>query len=273
MKLDAYLKAQQKRVDRALDRHLPEPKTHPAVIHEAMRYAVLNGGKRFRPILAIACAEALGGRVRDALPIACALELIHSYSLVHDDLPSMDNDAFRRGKPAVHKKYGEAFAVLTGDALLTHAFHILAQGANAKILPYILSELTHAVGSKGMIGGQAMDKQISLAKQFDLAEISYVNIHKTGQLIRMSCVAGAISAGAGKKWEREIALYGECLGFSYQIVDDIMDGDGFAKIMSRHEAREEARLLIEKAKRSVKPLGARAGILTQLADFVLNRKE
>ncbi len=272
MKLDQYFKDNKKIVDKALENYLPETKAYPSVIHDAMRYAVLNGGKRFRPILAIACAEASGGKVKDVLPAACALELIHSYSLVHDDLPCMDNDLLRRGKPTVHKKFGEAVAVLAGDALLTQAFHVLAKVKSPKLLGRLQPEIAHAIGSMGMIGGQVVDKQISLKKRFELPEISYVNIHKTGQLIRVSCLTGAIASGAGSKLEKAISLYGECLGFSYQIVDDIIDGDGFVRIMSRHEAQDEARLLTEKAKRAVKPFGKKGHRLAEIADLVLNRK-
>ncbi|MBI4971220.1 MAG: polyprenyl synthetase family protein [Candidatus Omnitrophica bacterium] len=272
MTLEKYFKEKKVIVDKALDSYLPEAKAYPSVIHQAMRYAVLNGGKRFRPILAIAATEALGGTIKDVLPAACALELIHSYSLIHDDLPCMDNDMFRRGKPTVHKKFGEAIAVLAGDALLTQAFHVLASMKNSKLIQRLVPEIAHAVGSHGMIGGQVVDKQISLVKRPQLPEISYVNISKTGQLIRVSCLTGAIAAGADKKTEKTISDYGECLGFSYQIVDDIIDSDGFVRIMSRHEAQDEARVLTERAKKSVKILGSKANRLGEIADFVLNRE-
>jgi len=272
MKLEQYFNEKRKVVDKALEAYLPESKTYPSVIHEAMRYAVLNGGKRFRPILAMAVCESLGGKAKDVLAAACALELIHSYSLVHDDLPCMDNDMFRRGKPTCHKKFGEAIAVLAGDGLLTHAFHVMSRGSNPKLFQRFSSEISNAIGSTGMVGGQVVDKQLSLMKRPQLPEISYVNIQKTGQLIRVSCLVGAIAAKANKSLEKIISYYGECLGFSYQIVDDIMDSDGFVRIMSRHEAQEEASLLIHKAKSSIKVLGAKGKRLSEIADFVLNRK-
>lgn len=270
--LDSYLKQKKKIIDEALERFLPEESAYPSVIHEAMRYAVLNGGKRFRPVLAMAVAEALGGLESDVLPAACALELIHSYSLVHDDLPAMDNDVLRRGKPTCHKKFGEANAILAGDALLTQAFHVLSLIPNPRQAQRLVFEISSAVGSSGMIGGQVVDKEISGFAQLQVPQISYVNIQKTGQLIRTSALTGAIMAQASEKLERAVALYGECLGFSYQIVDDIIDGNGFVRIMSRHEAQEEAGILVEKAKASIKILGAKAARLEAIADFVLNRE-
>ena len=272
MKLKQYFKQKKKIIDKALESCLPEKKAYPTVIHDAMRYAVLNGGKRFRPILAMAVCEVFKGKADDALFPACALELIHSYSLVHDDLPSMDNDIFRRGKPTLHKKYGEAIAVLAGDALLTQSFNVLSRMKNPKLAQRLTYEISLAASSTGMIGGQVVDKQLSLINRPQLPEISYVNIQKTGQLIRTSCVAGAITAGADKKKEKSISYYGECLGFSYQIVDDIMDSDGFVRIMSRHEAQDEARLLTEKAKSSIQFLGDKGKVLTDIADYVLNRE-
>lgn len=272
MKLEQYFRDKRKIVDKALEAYLPDSKSYPSIIHQAMRYSVLNGGKRFRPILAIAVCESLGGKIKEILPTACALEMIHSYSLIHDDLPCMDNDMFRRGKPTCHKKFGEAIAVLAGDALLTHAFHVLSQNGNPKLAQRLTSEISHAIGSTGMVGGQVVDKQLSIVKRPQLPEISYVNIQKTGQLIRTSCLSGAIAAKASKSLEKTISYYGECLGFSYQIVDDIMDSDGFVRIMSRHEAQDEASLLIEKAKKSLKSLGVKGKRLAEIADFVLNRK-
>ncbi len=272
MNLKQYFKEKKKIIDKALENCLPDQKAYPSVIHESMRYAVLNGGKRFRPILAMAVCEALKGKMVDVLFPACALELVHCYSLVHDDLPCMDNDLLRRGKPTCHKKYGETVAVLAGDALLTQSFNILARMKNPKLSQRLVYEISLASSSTGMIGGQIVDKQVSLLKRPQLPEISYVNIQKTGQLIRASCMAGAITAGAPKKTEKAIGYFGECLGFSYQIVDDIMDSDGFVRIMSRHEAKDEAGLLTEKAKKSIQFLGDRGKILVDIADYVLNRE-
>lgn len=272
MTLEQYFKERKKIIDEALDRYLPDESVYPSIIHKAIRYAVLNGGKRFRPILTLAIAEACGGKLKEVLPVACAMELIHSYSLVHDDLPCMDNDALRRGKPTCHKKFGEANAVLTGDALLTLAFQVLADVKNPKIIQKLISEITHAAGSYGMIGGQVVDKLIEDAARPELPEISYVNIHKTGQLIRASCLAGALVAGAGSRLEKAISFYGEYLGFAYQIVDDIIDSNGFIRLMSRHEAQDEARGLIQKAKNRIKILGPKAKRLNEIADFVLKRE-
>jgi len=271
--LKQYFSKQRKLIDSALKGYLPKNSTYPKSIHEAMRYSVMGSGKRFRPILAIATYEALGGKSRDVLSAACALELIHSYSLIHDDLPSMDNDSLRRGKPACHKKFGEAIAVLAGDSLLTLSFQVLSQVPDARITKRLISDVSHAVGSTGMIGGQVVDKETEHVARPELPEISYINIQKTGQLIRASCLVGAVMARASLKVEKAIEDYGRSLGLSFQIVDDIIDGDGFTKIMSRHEAYDEAKDLVEKAKSSIQFLGRKAKRLNEIADFVLNRKK
>ena len=157
MRIKTYLRQRAKVIDRYLDRYLPPADRYPHIIHRALRYSVLNGGKRIRPIIAIEANRACGGRFADVVPVACALELIHTYSLVHDDLPSMDDDDYRRGKPTVHRRFGEAIAVLTGDALLTLAFHLMGRRRDPLIQHRIIQDVSHAIGTQGMIGGQAMD--------------------------------------------------------------------------------------------------------------------
>jgi len=273
MTLKQYFVKNKKLVEQELKKYLPKNTAYPQTIHKAMNYSVFNGGKRFRPILAIAVCEALGGKVKDVLPAACALELIHCYSLVHDDLPCMDDDDYRRGKLTCHKKFGEANAVLAGDALLTFAFEVLSQTEDAKILKRLLPSFTQAIGSSGMVGGQVVDKEFEHKEKLEMPEISYVNIQKTGQLIRLSCLTGALIAGATKAKEKAFDDYGKHLGFSFQVVDDIMDSDGFTRIMSHQEAFREAEQLTEQAKKSVQFLNSKSKRLSEIADFVLNRKK
>lgn len=243
----------------------------PAVVHEAMRYGVLSGGKRFRPILLLASAEACGGKAEDAVLPAVAVELVHAYSLIHDDLPCMDDDDWRRGKPSCHRKFGEAYAVLAGDALLTLAFEILGRVKPAARSQRLVQVLSHAIGTAGMIGGQVMDKMHG-DEVVDLATLSYIHVHKTGQLIRACCQLGAVSARAGKKFELALLRFGEYLGFAFQVIDDIIDANGYVKLMSVDEARSDAADLIHKANEQLKPLGRRVHRLMEIADFVLRRK-
>lgn len=259
-------------IDNALDKKLHAAKTYPSVIHDAMRYMVFSGGKRIRPILAIACCEASGGQKSDAIVPALAIELIHTYSLVHDDLPCMDDDDYRRGKETCHKKYGEANAVLTGDALLTYAFELLSELAPTKRTMRMITELSRAAGSVGMIGGQVVDK-LSEGKEVTLPLLDYINVHKTGKLIMVSCLIGALASKATKKQEKALTKYGEYLGFAFQVVDDIIDHDGYLRFMSRHEAFERAQALIDHAKAEVRIFGPKARILNKIADFVLSRGE
>lgn len=271
MKLQAYFKQHLRTINEAIDGLLPKAKIQPAVVHEAMRYGVLNGGKRFRPILLLASAEACGGKTEQAIYPAVAVELIHAYSLIHDDLPCMDDDDFRRGKPSCHKKFGEAHALLAGDALLTFAFEILSKVKPAGKNQRLIQVLARAIGTAGMIGGQVMDKLYE-DRAVDLPTLSYIHVHKTGQLIRACCQLGAISAGASSAKELALTRFGEYLGFAFQVIDDIIDSDGYTKLMSIDEAREDASALIAKAKEQIKLFGRKAERLNEIADFVLRRK-
>ena len=270
LSLDLYFQNQAVRLEKALDDFLPKPLHRPlAPIHEAMRYSVLNGGKRIRPILCLAVYEMLGGETEKALLPACALELIHCYSLIHDDLPCLDNDEFRRGKLTCHKKFGEAIALLAGDALLTLAFELISKVQDDQKAHRVLKEISQAAGIYGMVGGQVMDL-LSNAQELDLTTLEAIHIHKTGQLIKTSCLSGAIMAGADEKAESRIMKFGEYLGFAFQIVDDILDGDGYLKFMSAHEAREKAREVIDRAKLELEAFKGNMR-LKQIADFILNR--
>ncbi len=212
----SYLKSQALLIDETLDAKMPLATTRPAVLHEAMRYSVFSGGKRLRPILCLAVAEALGGEGKRALIPACAIELLHTYTLIHDDLPALDNDDERRGKPSSHKKFGEANAILAGDALLTLTFEWLAD------YPLLAKELAQATGSEGVIGGQVEDMAAQGASP-DEELLRYIHLNKTAKLFQAAAKMGALSAGASKSDVDALGEYAQMFGLAYQIVDDIED--------------------------------------------------
>lgn len=257
-------------IEKKLRSLLESGEARPLSIHKAMQYAAFTGGKRFRPVLALSVCKACGGKPQEAILGALAVELIHTYSLVHDDLPALDNDDLRRGKPTCHKKFGEANAILAGDALLTLAFEWISRIKPEAKAVRILREISTAAGVHGMIGGQVADLESSAQKK-TLAEHDFISRRKTGALIRVSAVAGAIAAGATSKEVKKIACYGECLGLAFQVVDDILDQDGYCHIMSKTQAVTKARRLIAEAKKAVKSFGAKAKPLVFLADFLAQR--
>ena len=292
--LKPYLEARRALVDEALDRVLPPETTAPPTLHRAMRYSVQAGGKRLRPILVIAGAEAGGGAAEQVMETACALEMIHTYSLIHDDLPAMDNDDYRRGMPTNHKKFGEAIAILAGDALLTLAFKLIAlNGArtgDARIIAALVTDIADAAGTDGMVGGQVVDIE-SEGKKVDAETIDYIHTHKTAALIRASLVAGARIAGAGPRPLAAIVACGEALGLAFQIVDDILDVEGSTEQLGKTAgkdaqqqkatypayhglpaSRARARALIDQAKSALAPLGDRAEPIRALADFIFERR-
>lgn len=221
--LSAYMQRQAARVEAAFDRLFPAHWVMPDRLREAMRYSLDAGGKRMRPILVMAAAEAFGGDAEAALPVACAVELVHTYSLIHDDLPAMDNDDFRRGKPTNHRVFGEAMAILAGDGLLTHAFHMIADsGLPADRALAIVRELSEYAGPRGMVGGQAAD---IMGEQgvTGLAELEYIHLHKTSDLIVFSLRAGARVAGADEAGLAAVSKFGENIGLAFQIQDDVLD--------------------------------------------------
>jgi geranylgeranyl diphosphate synthase type II len=230
MDISAYLSKKKAVVDKVLDRLVPSAKLFPTSVHKAMRYSLFAGGKRVRPILAIAAAEALGARTSGLLPLAGSLELIHTYSLIHDDLPAMDDDDFRRGRPTCHKVYGEAIAILAGDGLLNMAFEVLSDPRRTKVvsanrLIAVIKEISVASGVLGMVGGQAVDIE-SEGREIDFPTLEYIHTHKTGALIRASVRVGAIYAKASEKRLKDLTRYGELAGLAFQIVDDILDITG-----------------------------------------------
>jgi geranylgeranyl diphosphate synthase type II len=290
----AYLHSRRAAVDTALDRVLPPETAEPLSIHRAMRYSVLAPGKRLRPILVIAGAEAVGGRADDVLDAACALELIHTYSLIHDDLPAMDDDDYRRGRLTNHKVFGEAIAILAGDALLTLAFRLVATNA-ARVAPpalvgAVVAEVADAAGTAGMVGGQVVDIE-SEGKTIAPEQLDYIHLHKTAALIRAALRLGAQLGGGAPEPVEAISRAGQALGLAFQIVDDILDVEGsLAELgktagsdVRKHKAtypalhgldasKTRARALVEETKRLLSPLGPAADPIRGLADFVLERR-
>ena len=294
MDIKAYLHKKKVSVDRSLEKLVPPAKTFPPVVHEAMRYSLFAGGKRVRPILAIAVAEALGAPVVDLLPLAGSLELIHTYSLIHDDLPAMDDDDLRRGRPTCHKVYGEAVAILAGDGLLNMAFEVLSDPRRLKAVPAarmlaIIHELSTASGVFGMVGGQVVDIQ-SEGKEVDFPTLEYIHTHKTGALIRSSVRMGALYARAGKRQFTALSHYGEMVGLAFQIADDILDLTGtqeelgkdvgsdlkkdkktFPSFYGLEESRRRAREVADKAVHLLKDFDRKADPLRELAKYIVHR--
>ena len=291
---ESYLKDRAQSVDQALDRYLPLETVAPETIHKAMRYSVFAGGKRLRPVLVIAGAEAVGGRMDDVMPTACALELIHTYSLIHDDLPAMDNDDFRRGRPTSHKVFGEAMAILAGDGLLTHAFRLIADNwrpdMDARILRDVLVDVSDAAGTDGMVGGQVADLEAE-GRRVSADMLEYIHLHKTAALIRTSIRVGARLCGATAAQLQALSVAGGDLGLAFQIVDDILDvtatseqlGKTAGKDLAQQKAtypaihgieasQAQAGRLVGEALQALAPLGPPAEPLRALARFILERK-
>lgn len=236
-----YLKDRADLVDRTLEAVLPPEDCRPGRLHASMRYAVLGGGKRLRPVLAMAAAEAVGADSVAVLREACAFELVHTYTLVHDDLPAMDDDDFRRGRSATHKMYGEATAILAGDALQPLAFAVLASGAHpAEKKIEAIRLLAEACGSQGIVGGQMVDIE-SEGKHIDAAELDYIHRHKTGCLLRASVLLGAVLGGCSPEQYRRLNDYGEAIGLCFQITDDILDVLGTSAELGKPAGSDQVR--------------------------------
>ncbi len=241
MNLKAYLRSRQKRIDRALDRYLPKTKVKPLTLHKAMRYSLFAGGKRLRPILCLAAAEACRGKITDALPLACALECIHTYSLVHDDLPSMDNDDYRRGRPTCHKVFGDGIAVLAGDALLTIAFEIvsMAKPARRYDMSTLLREIAVAAGSQRLIAGQVADLEAE-GRDVKRDQLRFIHENKTAAILKSSVRLGAMSANADAKKLRAVTQFGRGLGLAFQVIDDILDVTQTSEILGKSAGKDIA---------------------------------
>jgi geranylgeranyl diphosphate synthase type II len=292
--LAGYLATRREAVEEALGGALPPEETYPPVIHRAMRYSVFAGGKRLRPILVIAGAEAAGGRMADVLPTACAFELLHTYSLIHDDLPAMDDDDYRRGRLTSHRVFGEAIAILAGDALLTHALGLVGENLARGAVPTaacarILTEIAEAAGTAGMIGGQVVDIE-SEGRSVSPETLEYIHTHKTGALIRAALRVGAMLAGAPEATLAALTCYGERLGLAFQIVDDILDVEGTLETLGKTAgsdrrkkkvtypdfhgiaaSRARAEALCQEGQEAVAPLGDAGEPLRALASFILRR--
>ncbi|KAB2653644.1 MAG: polyprenyl synthetase family protein [Verrucomicrobia bacterium] len=290
--LSAYLQRSSQIVERTLDQLLPSLKTKPKRIHEAMRYSLFAGGKRIRPALCLAAAEACGGNWKSALPAACAVECIHTYSLIHDDLPAMDNDDFRRGKPTNHKVFGEGIAVLAGDALLTQSFELIAQTkptSRYKVSQQVL-ELAKASGSLQLIAGQVVDLQ-SEGKPISIKELRYIHERKTSALLCCSARLGGMSANCTPSQLKALTDFGYHVGLAFQVIDDILDitqtSDQLGKTAGKDQAAQKAtypsilgltksrriaKQLTAKAFLALKPFRNKAIALESLADFLLNRE-
>lgn len=292
MELKGYLRARQREVDRALGRFLPKATTKPSTIHQAMRYSLFAGGKRLRPILCLATAEACGGLTKSALPLACALECIHTYSLIHDDLPSMDNDDFRRGRATCHKVYGDGIAILAGDALLTIAFEIAAaaEGWPRYDVRQIIREISTAAGSRKLIAGQVADLE-GEGKKLNRQQLRYIHENKTAALLTTSVRLGAMSANATSTQLCAISDFGYALGLAFQVIDDILDvtqtseklGKSAGKdaaaqkatypaVLGLENSRREAGRLTRRAHDALRPLGKKADRLHEIANYLLERE-
>ena len=288
----AWTQVCQARMESVLAECLPPATIAPHRLHEAMRYAVLGGGKRVRPLLAFAAGEVAGADVGRVQHAAAAVELIHAYSLVHDDMPAMDDDALRRGKPTVHVEFDEATALLVGDALQSLAFDILAGqplAADAASQLKMVQLLAQASGSRGMAGGQAIDLA-SVGKPLDLTELEFMHIHKTGALIRASVLLGAQCGTISGTTAASLDHYAKCIGLAFQVVDDVLDAEAstatlgktagkdaahnkptYVSLLGVARAHELAQSLRADAHAALASLGASAERLRQLADFVVDR--
>ncbi len=289
--LKKYARRSAQQVDRVLSQHLPSARTKPATIHQAMRYSLFAGGKRIRPILTLAAAEACGGKSGDAMPLACAVECIHTYSLIHDDLPSMDNDDFRRGRPTSHKVYGEGIAILAGDALLTQAFEIAgkARGWPRYTHADLIAEITQTAGSLQLIAGQVADLE-GEGKALTLPQLRYIHERKTSALLTCAVRLGGMSANCTPTQLQALTDFGRHVGLAFQVIDDILDvtqttaqlGKTAGKDQAAAKATYPAIVGLEKSKKiaaqltnkafaALKPFKGKALALEAIAQYLLKR--
>ena len=290
--LASYLKEKQILVEQALDQSLPIRR--PAKIYEAMRYSLLAGGKRLRPILCISACELHGGNLAMCLPTACALEMLHTMSLIHDDLPPMDNDDYRRGQLTNHKVFGEDIAILAGDALLAYAFEYVAtqtRQVEAAHLIQVLGRLGRTVGAEGLVGGQVLDLECEGKADVSTETLTFIHAHKTGALLETSVVTGALLAGAPEEAIQRLTTYAQNIGLAFQIIDDILDitatqeelGKSIGKDVKAQkatypslwgidESRRQAQQLIDEAIAVLETYGEAANPLRAIAQYIINRK-
>ncbi len=295
MDIEQYLAERRRVVNNALDQIVAPENTFPPSIHKAIRYSLLDGGKRIRPILTLSAYELVTNHYSEIVPFACGIEMIHTYSLIHDDLPAMDNSDFRRGKPSSHKVFGEAIAILAGDALLTTAFgvmtdHSLSDAVDPGALLRATKEIATAAGLQGMIGGQTIDIETQ-GMSFDLPLLEYIHTHKTGALIAGAIRAGAILGDADEECLEALTHYGRTIGLAFQITDDILDIEGskktlgketgldelsdkatYPKLIGLEESRRRAEELTASAEESLKVFADKAEPLRQIACLIGRRK-
>lgn len=295
--LKAYITEKRQALDEALDRFLPASSGLEKTVVEAARYSLFAGGKRVRPVLCLAAAELVEGSVNAVMPAACALEMVHTYSLIHDDLPAMDNDDFRRGRPTNHRVYGEAVAILAGDLLLTEAFGLLAAPptVEAAAIPaerrlQAVAILARASGAQGMIAGQVIDLE-SETREVDLTTVEYMHIRKTGALISASLEIGAVLSGASPEALEALTRYGRHVGLAFQITDDLLDVEGDPEVMGKSAGSDAARNKktypalvgvvrtkeiaqdhVQQAVKALDGFGRKADPLRALAHYLLIRK-
>lgn len=289
--LNTYLAQNKALVEKALDESLPV--VYPEKIYEAMRYSLLAGGKRVRPILCLSSCAMIGGARESALPTACALEMIHTMSLIHDDLPAMDNDDYRRGRLTNHKVYGDDIAILAGDGLLSYSFEIIAaktENVPPQRILDVISLLGKAVGAEGLVGGQVVDLESEGKKDVSLETLNYIHNHKTGALLEASVLSGAILAGISQDDKQRLSRYAKNIGLAFQIIDDILDitvpteklGKTAGKDLQAQkvtypslwgidESKRQAKELINSAKAELELWGEKAIPLQALADFIVDR--
>ncbi len=296
MDVRAYLNEKKEMVDAALERYFPKAPDFPPSLRQAIRHSLFAGGKRIRPILSIAAFEAVGGKGEGIFPLACALEMIHTYSLIHDDLPALDNDDLRRGKPTCHKAFGEAVAILAGDALLTEAFQLMTNGSaldlpsgKERLLLDLINRVAQAAGIAGMVGGQVVDVE-SEGKAVDLPTLQYIHTHKTGAMILVSVQTGARLGGAEGETLRAFTRYGERVGLAFQIADDVLNVVGKTELMGKsagsdrpkkkatypallgiEESKKRARELTGLAVEALTRFGPEADPLREIARFIVLR--
>jgi len=285
MNFKKYLENKKNIIDKALDEYLPPEEKSPSIIHKAIRYSVFSGGKRIRPILTLVTAELFGRDAESVLKAACGIELIHTFSLIHDDLPCIDNDDFRRGKPSNHKVFGEAIALLAGDALLVSGFDLIIKNSEVKEIKKqsilkLIKETSFYIGTENMLGGQVEDINL---KNEDIKKEDLYNLYmkKTAALICLSIRAGAILSGANQKQLEALTKYGENIGLAFQIIDDMLDimqdqrdtkKPNYANKYGIKESESESEKLIKEAKNSLKIFNHKAETLRSLADYLLTRK-
>jgi geranylgeranyl diphosphate synthase type II len=302
MDIKRYLQEKKESVDSALEKYFPNRPgsasegIFPNSLHKAIRYSLFAGGKRVRPILSMAAFEAVGGEGDEILPFACALEMIHTYSLIHDDLPALDNDDYRRGQLTCHKVFGEAIGILAGDALLTEAFRLMTNRSmsgssfrDGRVLD-VIHEVAQAAGMMGMVGGQVLDIE-SEGKEVDFPTVEYIHTHKTGALILVSVRAGANLGGGDEGALRALTRYGEGIGLAFQIADDILNVEGKAELLGKktgsdfskgkatypsllglEESKRRARELVELAVDAIRSFGSEAQPLREIARYIVSRE-